>query len=229
MVVEYNRRSTWTHPLREVRDAPLWRPLWWNDGARRQRTHHRHSATPLPTFKRNSWDSAVLDHGQYDSEKKKWYYPVVKIYAIVWLHETARTEQLRPKVGKDRVCILILWYIEMEMRWCLSTPGSAEYILPVTLSTSVTPVSQYTRRRSFKMYLEAVNERVWGCTWRPWSCEPAGRNRTSLEIHLEALIEQIWRCTWRQWWCELGGRIQARLEIHLDTVIERIGWCTWRP
>jgi len=30
---------------------------------------------------------------------------------------------------------------------------SAEYILPVTLSTSVTPVSRYNRRRSLKIYL----------------------------------------------------------------------------
>jgi len=39
------------------------------------------------------------------------------------------------------------------MRRCLSTPGYAEYILPVTLSTSVTPVSLYNRSRSLKMYL----------------------------------------------------------------------------
>jgi hypothetical protein len=52
---------------------------------------------------------------------------------------------------------------------CLSTPGSAEYILPVTLATSVTPVSPYNRRRSLKMYLEAVIER--------------------LEMHLETEIE----------------------------------------
>ena len=30
---------------------------------------------------------------------------------------------------------------------------SAEYILPVTLSTSVTPVSPYNRRCSLEMYL----------------------------------------------------------------------------
>jgi len=132
------------------------------------------------------------------------------------------------------------------MRWYLSTPGSAEYILPVTLSTSVTPVSPYNRRRSLKMYLiervwvalggharanlqaviehsEAVIQRVWRCTWRPWSCELAGRNRASLEIHSEIMIEQIWRCTWRPCSWELAGRNRASLEIHLEAVTSEFG------
>jgi len=106
---------------------------------------------------------------------------------------TLRKERVRLKVGKERVCIFIVWEDEMEMRCCLSTPGSAEYILPITLSTSFTPVSPYTRRRSLKMYLEAVIERVWKCTWRLWSCELAGRNRVSSEIHLAAVIVRTWR------------------------------------
>jgi len=76
------------------------------------------------------------------------------------------------------------------MRCCLSTPGFAEYILPVSLSTSVTPVSPYTHRRSVKMYFEAALECVGRYTWRLRSSEPrdavGGRNRASLEMHLEA-------------------------------------------
>jgi len=116
------------------------------------------------------------------------------------------------------------------MRWCLSTPGSAEYILPITLSTSITPVSPWNRHRFLKMYLikrvwDALGdgdwmnsemhmvariERVWRCTWRTWSCELEGHNRASLKIHLEAVIEQVWKCTWRPRSCELRR-------------------CTWRP
>jgi len=55
---------------------------------------------------------------------------------------------------------------------CLSTLGSAEYILPVTLSTSGTPVSPYNRGCSWKMCFEAMMECVWECTWRPRSSEP---------------------------------------------------------
>jgi len=110
------------------------------------------------------------------------------------------------------------------MRWYLSTPGSAEYILPITLSTSVTPVSPYTRHCSLKMYLEAVIEWVWRFTWRPWSWELRGHNRASLVIHMEAVIERVWRCTWRLWLSEyrdtLGGCDRARVEMHLEAMIK---------
>jgi len=56
---------------------------------------------------------------------------------------------------------------EMQMRYCLSTAGSPEYVLPVAQSPSGTPVSPRTRRSSLAMYLEAVIERVKRCTWQP--------------------------------------------------------------
>jgi len=59
--------------------------------------------------------------------------------------------------------------------------GSAEYILPITLSTSIIPVSRYTRHRGFKMYLEAVIMRVWRFTWR-------ARDRVDSAMYLEAMI-----------------------------------------
>ena len=102
------------------------------------------------------------------------------------------------------------------MRWCPSTTGSAEYILPLTHSTTITPVSSYTRCRSLMMYLGAAIEHVGRRTWRPWRWELGGRNHASLEMqlaavimrdywyHLEALIRRVWRCTWRPWSSEIG-------------------------
>jgi len=150
-----------------------------------------------------------------------------------WGSTKSRNERVRPKVGKDRVWIFILWEEEMEMRWCLSTPGSAEHILPVTLSTSVTPVCQYNRRRSLKMYLI---ERVW---------DPLGDgDQMNSEMHLEAGIKRIWRCTWRPrsswlrrctrrpWSIEFGDELwgcdQASLEIHLQAMINRDWRSAWR-
>jgi len=83
MVVEHNRRSTWTCPLCELRDAPLWRVLWWNDEARRQGAYIRHSAALLATAWGNSWERVVLVQGGCESGKKTWYYPVLRIHDIL--------------------------------------------------------------------------------------------------------------------------------------------------
>jgi len=48
------------------------------------------------------------------------------------------------------LCIYIATHLHMlYLDWL----RSAEYILPITLSISVTPVSPYNRRRSLKIYL----------------------------------------------------------------------------
>jgi hypothetical protein len=82
---------------------------------------------------------------------------------------------------------------EMEMRRCLSSPESPEYVLPVAQSTSVTPVSPYNRRRSLTIYFEAVIERVERCTCKPESSELRhtlrGRDQASLEIQLEVEVK----------------------------------------
>jgi len=124
------------------------------------------------------------------------------------------------------VCILI--YVSMYLSSYLSTHGISglaargdcqqfEVRLKMTIewtSTSVTPVSPYTRRRSWTMYLEAVIERVERCTWRPWSSEfgdaPGGRDGVNSEMHLEAVIERVWRCTLRPWSSEVGDAIGDR-------------------
>jgi len=75
----------------------------------------------------------------------------------------------------------------------MSTYSGVCRIYTVTLSTSVTPVSPYTRRRSLKMYLKAVIERVWRSAWRLRSSELrdalGDRDRASLEMHLQTEIE----------------------------------------
>ena len=76
--------------------------------------------------------------------------------------------------------VFILSYVYMYLSSYLSTHGISglaahgdcqefEVRLKMTIelpSTSVTPVSQYTRCGSLTMYLEAVIERVERCTWR---------------------------------------------------------------
>ena len=101
--------------------------------------------------------------------KKVRRYHSTQLWGSTQLHGStkSRQERVRPKVGKDRVCIFVEWQDEIEMRCCLSTPGSPEYILRITHSTSVTHVSPYTHHRCLTIYLEAVIELVWRCTWRP--------------------------------------------------------------
>jgi len=119
----------------------------------------------------------------------------------------------------------------MKMRCCLSTPGSPKYILHVSHSTSITPVSPYSHRRALTIYLEAMIERVWRCTWRPRLSElrdaQGGHDRARLEMHFQVVIERVWRRTWRPRLSELrdalGGRDQrdrASLEMHCEAVIE---------
>jgi len=148
--------------------------------------------------------------------------------------EDPRKEQLRPKVGKDSVCIFVVWQDEMKMRCCLSTLGSPKSILRVAHSASVTPQSPYTHRCSITLYLEAVIDRIWRCTSRPrWSelgDALGGGDRASLEMHLETEIEWTHRCTWRPWSSDfghaLGGRDRVKSEMHSEAVTERVSRCT---
>jgi len=58
---------------------------------------------------------------------------------------------------------------QINVRRCISTPGSPKYVLPVAQSTTVTALSPYTCPGSSMMYFEAVIKRVWRCTSGPWS------------------------------------------------------------
>jgi len=129
------------------------------------------------------------------------------------------------------LCIYIATHLQtLYLDWLQAVIlRGRDRILPVTLSTFVTPVSPYNRHRSLKMYLielvwdalgdvdrvnsemhlEAVIERVWICTWRLRSSELGDAlgdvDRVNSEMQLEAVIERVWRCTWRPCSCELGG------------------------
>jgi len=76
---------------------------------------------------------------------------------------------------------------------------SAEYILTVTLSTSVSPVSAYNRRRSLKIYLI---ERVWDAL--------GDGDWVNSEMYLETEIEWTQRCTWRPKSSEFGDALGGR-------------------
>jgi len=196
MVVEDTQRSTWTRPFRDLRDAPL--------GGRCGETMELDGREPtinaalqlsrhpnVTHEKEQFWLEARRNYARRYDTTPRWRSAQLCGSSKAW------TERVRPKVGHDRVCIFIVYSDGMERRWCLSTPGSAKYMLPVTLSTSVTPASPYSRHSSLKMYLEAGIERVRRFTWRLWSCELGVRNRAILEMHLNAVIQRIWRYTWR--------------------------------
>jgi len=230
MVVEHNRRSTWTGPLRELRDAPL--------GGHCGETMEQEGGEPtiynLPYLSRHPNRTHEQERLWLEQRRN-----LVKGYDTTqhWGSTKSRTQRVRPNVGKDRVCIFGVWWDEIEMRWCLRTLGSAWYILPVTLSTSITSVFPYTCHRSLKMYLEAAIERDWRWTWRLRSSKLrdalVGRDQASLGMHLQTEIEWTERCTWRKWLSEfgdaLGGRDWVNSEMHLEAVIECIWRYTWRP
>jgi len=125
----------------------------------------------------------------------------------------------------------------MKMRWCLSTPGSPEYVLPVAQTSSVTPVSPYTHRRLLAMHLEGVIEHVEKCTLRPRLRELrdtlGGYDQVNAEIHSEGVIERVLGCTWRPRLSELrdalGGHDRASLEMNWEAVIELVCQCTLKP
>jgi len=149
---------------------------------------------------------------------------------ILRVREDQRKERVGPKVGKDRVCIFVVWQDEMNMRCCLSSLGSPEYILRVAHSNSVTPVSLYTHCCSLTIHLESMVDRVWRCTGMPWLSKfrdaLGGWDGVIWEMHLEAVIDQVWRCTGRLWPSDFGdalaGYDRARLEEYLEAVEGRL-------
>jgi len=78
------------------------------------------------------------------------------------------------------------------------------------------------------MHLEAMIDRVWRFTGRPWLSEfgdaLGGRDGMKSEMHLETEIKWTQWCTWRLRSSELsdalGGRGRASLDIHLEAKIE---------
>jgi len=98
----------------------------------------------------------------------------------------------------------------------------AEYILPVTPATSVTPLSPYIPRRSSKMYLEAVIEPFRRLRSSDLRHALGGHHRSGLEMHLEAEME----CTRRTASMPelsvsvdtFGGHDRSRMDEYLEAV-----------
>jgi len=57
----------------------------------------------------------------------------------------------------ERVCIHIVWQDEIKMRRCLSTPGIAEYILPIPQTITITPESPYSHHHSVHLRYTCVS------------------------------------------------------------------------
>jgi len=97
------------------------------------------------------------------------------------------------------------------------------------ISTELRDTLQGCDRASLEMHFEALIERVWRCTLRPWSGEWGDAIGGRDHANLEAINEQAWRCTLRPWSSEFGdelwGHDRASLEMQLETVIVP----TWRP
>jgi len=160
---------------------------------------------------------------------------------MAWIHGQSEWDQ---KLGKiECVCSL---YDKMRWKWgAVYLPRGLPNIYSVSLippllplylctptvahSTSVTPVSPYTHRRSFHLCYPCISVHppslfndIFGV--RHWS---------SVGMHWEAVIVRVWRCTWRRRWSELrdalGGRDWLSLEMHWEAQMEWTQRCTWRP
>jgi len=147
MVLEHNRRSNRPRPLREhleIQHLEAGLVKQWSLKPESPPSTLRRTSQDIQTeFMRKSCSDSKSSSGTR-SVGIGWedmILPTVKDPTQLHGSTISQTERVRPKVGKDRVCIFFVWLDEIEMGWCLSTPGSAEYILPITLSTSGTPVS----------------------------------------------------------------------------------------
>ena len=162
----------------------------------------------------------------------------------------SRKERVRPKVGKHRVCIFIVWQDEMKMRSCLSIyPGVSRIYTPRRsfhlryLCVSVHPpwllndILEGRHRAKLEIHLEAEVEWTGRRALRPWSIEFGdaleGRVWVTPEMHFEAVLERVWGCNLRLRSSELraalGGRDWLSLEMHLEAVIDWVWICTGRP
>jgi len=162
MVVKYNRRSTSICPLRELRHALL--GGHFGDTIELEGTEP--SMDSLLHLSRHP--NGIHEEEQfwleqhrnwvrrYDTTRHSW-----SMQLREWWHPGE--SEWDQKLGKIE-CVFSL-YDKMRWKW------DDVYLLHITPSSSVTRVFPYTRQGSLKMYLDAVIERVWRCTWRPWLSE----------------------------------------------------------
>jgi len=228
MAVEHHQRSTSRCPLGEPRNAPLGSRCGEMTELERREPAINH---PPHLLRDPNGICETELFGLKELRKRVRRYDTSRPWGFMLLCGSMKSwiEWVRPKVGKDTVCIFIVWYNEMKMRWCLSIPGCPKYILSIAQSTSMTPVYLYTRRCILTMYLEAVIEPVRRCNCRPTSSELrdalGGCDRAKLQMHLEAVIERVWmqletkiewtqRCTGRPWLSEFGHALWGRGQVN---------------
>jgi len=77
---------------------------------------------------------------------------------------------------------------------------------------------------NLEMYMEAVVEPVWRCTWRRRLSELRNAYRGRNGTTLEAMI----MLTWRLWSNELDDVLEGHDRAHLERVIERVWRCSGR-
>jgi hypothetical protein len=135
MVVEHNWRLTWTHPLRKLTYGPLGSHC---DDMMEPEGREPTIITP-PHLSQYPNGMHEKSHCWLEKSRNR-----VRGYDTPWQWGSIRyqKERERTNVEEDRVRTFIVWFDEMEMRWCLSTLGFAEYIFLVTLSTPLTPIYQ---------------------------------------------------------------------------------------
>jgi len=78
------------------------------------------------------------------------------------------------------------------------------------------------------IHSKPVIERVWGYTWRMWSCELGGHNRARLETHPQGVIEWVWRYSWWTTLSESGDALGDRDHANSKSLIMGVWRSTWR-
>jgi len=150
IVVEHNCRSIWICPLREHRHAPL--------GGRSGETIELEGREPTISTTSHS------HHSQMEIMRKSGFGS--KSAGIGWEHIILPGDEDPRNLGQKKwdqrfrkIEYVFALYNKIRWKWY------DVYIVPVTLYTSVTPLSPCTCHRFLKMYLQTGIEPFWRCTW----------------------------------------------------------------
>jgi len=195
MVLEHNRRSTWTRPL------SIETKFMRKSGSGSRSVGIRWVEMILPGIEdpRNYLHPRNLGQSEWDSKLGK-IECVFSLYdKMSWKWDDVYVLRGLPIIYSPSLCLpllpLCLRTLAVAPLWCARLPRD---------------------RVNTEMHMEARIERVWRCTWRPRLRELrealGSRGWACWEIHLEAMIEQDWWSTWRQlmWKRVIWGRSIGR-------------------
>ena len=218
MVVEHIWRSTWTRPVRELRDAPL-RGCWGETMELEGREPTMN--TPLHLSRHPNGIHEIERF--WFKEHRNW----VRRYDITqhWGSTKSWTEQGIPEVEKDSVYFLcmIRWdgneMMSIYPRVCrIYTPHHSVHLgfpcITVHPPSLQEDVLGGWDQANLEMHLEARSSELRDSL--------GGWNWVSLEIHLETEIGSIQKCTWRprlrEFGDSLGGRDRMNSQMHLEAM-----------